>query len=186
MTIRRPVPSVRDQFRRAGRDAAGHGGRLKATRPPGRDGSNVAFAAAGAPDCNTGEKVGRPTADTPFRLLRKTFNTPADRPSVFHAILGQECIHIVADPVAKVVADAPHRIKAAEHGIPLRDRQGDRDFERVPKHPHQGAGAPVVLQTDLVAKARRAFAKEHHQLRQSFGPPGGLFVIRDRLPGGGN
>ena len=81
MTIRRPVPSrARPGFRRWA-DAAGHGGRLKATRPPGRDGSNGAFAAAGAPDCNTGEKVGRPTADSPFRLLRKTFNTPADRPS---------------------------------------------------------------------------------------------------------
>jgi hypothetical protein len=40
-----PVPSVRDRFRRWA-DAAGHGGRLKTTRLPGRDGSYVVFAAA--------------------------------------------------------------------------------------------------------------------------------------------
>ena len=40
-----PVPSVRDRFRRWA-DAAGHGGRLKATRLPGRDGCYVVFAAA--------------------------------------------------------------------------------------------------------------------------------------------
>jgi hypothetical protein len=79
-----------------------------------------------------------------------------------------------------------HRIKAAEHDVTLRHRQGDRDLERVPKHPHQGAGVPLVLQTNLIAEARRAFAKEHHQLRQSFGLPGGPLVIRDRLLGGGN
>jgi len=40
-----PVPSLRDRFRRWA-DAARHGGRLKATRLPGRDGSFVVFAAA--------------------------------------------------------------------------------------------------------------------------------------------
>jgi len=40
-----PVPSVRDRFRRWA-DAAGQGGRLKATRLPGRGGCFVVFAAA--------------------------------------------------------------------------------------------------------------------------------------------
>jgi hypothetical protein len=40
-----PVPSVRERFRRWA-DAAGHGGRLKATRLPGRGGCYVVFAAA--------------------------------------------------------------------------------------------------------------------------------------------
>ena len=40
-----PVPSVRDRFRRWA-DAAGHGGRLKTTRLPGRGGWYVLFASA--------------------------------------------------------------------------------------------------------------------------------------------
>ena len=40
-----PVPSVRDRFRRWA-DAAGHGGKRKTTRLPGRDGCFVIFAAA--------------------------------------------------------------------------------------------------------------------------------------------
>jgi len=40
-----PAPSVRDRLRRWA-DAAGHGGRLKATRLPGRDGCYVVFASA--------------------------------------------------------------------------------------------------------------------------------------------
>jgi hypothetical protein len=40
-----PVPSVRDRFRRWA-NAAGHGGRLKTTRLPGRGGCFVVFAAA--------------------------------------------------------------------------------------------------------------------------------------------
>jgi hypothetical protein len=42
-----PVPSVRDRFR-CWADAAGHGGKLKTTRLPGRDGCYVVFAAAAA------------------------------------------------------------------------------------------------------------------------------------------
>ncbi len=40
-----PVPFVRDRFRRWA-DAAGHGGRRKTMRLPGRDGCYVVFAAA--------------------------------------------------------------------------------------------------------------------------------------------
>jgi hypothetical protein len=40
-----PAPSVRDRFRRRA-DAAGHGGRLKTTRLPGRGGWYVLFASA--------------------------------------------------------------------------------------------------------------------------------------------
>jgi|HubBroStandDraft_1064217.scaffolds.fasta_scaffold247317_1 hypothetical protein len=40
-----PVPAVRDRFRRWA-DAAGHGGKLKTTRLPGRSGCYLLFAAA--------------------------------------------------------------------------------------------------------------------------------------------
>jgi hypothetical protein len=42
--------------------------------------------------------------------LGEAFSTPTGRLSVFHAIFVQQCIHVVADPVAKVVADAAHGI----------------------------------------------------------------------------
>jgi hypothetical protein len=40
-----PAPSVRDRYRRWA-DAAGHDGKLKTTRLPGREGCFVVFAAA--------------------------------------------------------------------------------------------------------------------------------------------
>ena len=52
--------------------------------------------------------------------------------------------------------------------------QSIHDFQRLPEHPHQGVEVALILQTDIVAEARRPLAEKYHQLGQALRLAGGF------------
>ena len=96
---------------------------------------------------------------------------------------GKQGIHVVADPIAEIVADDAYAIQPDDEGIAIGRRELPNDLQNLFEHVDQCIEVALILIPDIVAVSSSAFAVEHHQFRESGRFANGLFVTGDRLFG---
>jgi hypothetical protein len=74
--------------------------------------------------------------------------------AVIGDVFRKQYLHIIADPVAKVIADSTYYVESLEKGIALVARQDSRRFQRLLIHAHQRGKKRAVFKTNVRVRRR--------------------------------